>query len=101
MPSPALLTWKIWMAPFGYLSALQSWILFKIDSMALFRASRFLAVPWCGVKYLVITSVSGAKLHNPTSSDAKSSRRSLLEFLLAISLLGLAHSCWLRDDPYL
>jgi hypothetical protein len=60
---------------FAYLSALQSWILFKIDSMALFRASRFLAVPWCGVKYFVITSVSGSKLHNPTSSDAKSSRR--------------------------
>src|SRR5271163_1646664 len=75
MPSPALLTWKISMALFAYLSALQSWILFKIDSMALFRASRFLAVPWGGVKYFVITSVSGAKLHNPTSSDAKSSRR--------------------------
>ena len=75
MPSPALLTWKIWMAHFAYLSALQSWILFKIDSTALFRASRFLAVPWCGVKYFVITSVSGAKLHNPTSNDAKSSRR--------------------------
>ena len=63
------------MVPFAYLSTLQSWILFKIDSMALFRASRFLAVPWCGVKYFVITSVSGAKFHNPTSSDAKSSRR--------------------------
>ena len=50
-------------------------ILITIDSMALFRASRFLAVPWCGVKYFVITSVSGAKLHNPTSSEAKSSRR--------------------------
>ena len=49
------------MALFAYLSALQSWILFKIDSMALFRASRFLAVPWCGVKYFVITSVSGSK----------------------------------------
>src|ERR1700687_6003094 len=23
-----------------------------------------------------------------------------LEFLLALSLLGLAHSCWLRGDPY-
>ena len=31
------------MAPFAYLSALQSWILFKIDSIALFRASKFLA----------------------------------------------------------
>jgi hypothetical protein len=28
------------MALFAYLSALQSWILFKIDSMALFRASK-------------------------------------------------------------
>jgi hypothetical protein len=65
---------KGWMGPFGYLSALQSWILFEIDSMALLRASRFLAVPWWGVKYFVITSVSGAKLHNPTSSEAKSSR---------------------------
>jgi hypothetical protein len=27
------------MAAFAYLSALQSWILFKIDSIALFRAS--------------------------------------------------------------
>jgi hypothetical protein len=63
------------MTLFAYLSALQSWILIRIDSMALFRASRFLAVPWCGVKYFVIKSVSGAKLHNPTSSDAKSSRR--------------------------
>ena len=71
------------MAPFDYLSALQSWILFKIDSIALFRASRFLAVPWCGVKYFVITSESGSKLHNPTSSDAKSSRR--LEALSATS----------------
>jgi hypothetical protein len=49
------------MAAFAYLSALQSWILFKIDSIALFRASRFLAVPWCGVKYSVITSESGSK----------------------------------------
>jgi hypothetical protein len=52
---------------FAYLSALQSWILIRIDSMALFRASKFLAVPWYGVKYFAITSVSGAKLHNPTS----------------------------------
>ena len=58
------------MAAFAYLSALQSWILFKIDSMALFRASRFLAVPWCGVKYFVITSVSGAKLHNPKTPQS-------------------------------
>src|SRR6516225_204327 len=71
------------MAPFVYLSALQSWILCKIDSIALFRACRFLAVPWCGVKNFVITSVSGLKLHNPTSSDSKSSRR--LEALSATS----------------
>jgi hypothetical protein len=57
------------MVRFAYLTALQSWILFKIDSIALFRASGFRAVPSCGVKYFVITSVSGSKLHNPTSSD--------------------------------